>query len=178
MGNNARILFFALILGALAGALASFAVMSFQNQEKSESDYIREFYLTENAVHVSPHSLRGRMDKGIDDFILVDLRSAEEYETEHVVGAVSIPAYRDKDTSDYGAVDRIVSSFAALPKGKEIIVYCYSMPCMTGRKIGKMLADLVAKKGVKSVIFDRGGFLYTGRVKALADAARAGGLKF
>src|SRR3989338_260913 len=141
MGNNARILFFALILGALAGALASFAVMSFQNQEKSESDYIREFYLTENAVHVSPHSLRGRMDKGIDDFILVDLRSAEEYETEHVVGAVSIPAYRDKDTSDYGAVDRIVSSFAALPKGKEIIVYCYSMPCMTGRKIGKMLAE-------------------------------------
>ena len=44
--------------------------------------------------------------------------------------------------------------------------------------IGKSLAMQEEKKGVKSVIFDRGGFLYTGRVKALADAARAGGLKF
>jgi large subunit ribosomal protein L18 len=44
--------------------------------------------------------------------------------------------------------------------------------------VGKSLATLAAGKGVKGVVFDRGGFLYTGRVKALAEAAREGGLKF
>ncbi|OHB17543.1 MAG: 50S ribosomal protein L18 [Parcubacteria group bacterium RIFCSPHIGHO2_01_FULL_45_26] len=44
--------------------------------------------------------------------------------------------------------------------------------------IGKMLANIAEKKGVKSVVFDRGGFLYTGLIKALALGARAGGLKF
>ena len=81
------------------------------------------------------------MDKGDQSFVLVDLRSQEEYEKEHIVGAVSIPAYKDKDTSDYGSVDRIISDFSKLPKDKDIIVYCYSIPCMTGRKIGKMLAE-------------------------------------
>ena len=57
------------------------------------------------------------------------------------MGAVSIPAYKDKDHSDYDAVDRIVGAFKALPPEKHIVVYCYSMPCMTGRKIGKMLTD-------------------------------------
>ena len=44
--------------------------------------------------------------------------------------------------------------------------------------VGKLLAEKASQKGIKSVVFDRGGFLYAGRVKALADAARAGGLKF
>ena len=44
--------------------------------------------------------------------------------------------------------------------------------------VGKVLAERAAAKGVKEVVFDRGGYLYHGRVKALADAARAGGLKF
>jgi hypothetical protein len=38
-------------------------------------------------------------------------------------------------------VDRIVREFRTLPKEKDIIVYCYSIPCMTGRKVGQMLAD-------------------------------------
>lgn len=75
------------------------------------------------------------------DFILVDLRSAEEYEVEHIKWAINIPAYKDKDHSAYDQVDRIVGSFANLPKDKKIIVYCYSRACMTGRKVGKMLAD-------------------------------------
>ena len=45
-------------------------------------------------------------------------------------------------------------------------------------EVGKLLATNAREAGVKSVVFDRGGFLYHGRVKALADAAREGGLKF
>jgi large subunit ribosomal protein L18 len=44
--------------------------------------------------------------------------------------------------------------------------------------VGKLIADNALKAGVSSVVFDRGGFLYHGRVKALAESAREGGLKF
>ncbi|KAA0074366.1 50S ribosomal protein L18 [Tardiphaga sp. P9-11] len=44
--------------------------------------------------------------------------------------------------------------------------------------VGKLLAERAVKNGVKEVIFDRGQYLYHGRVKALADAAREGGLSF
>jgi len=127
-----------IILGAISGTLTSFAIL---NLENSEGSLIKKFYLTENAVYVSPHSLRLKMDKGINDYILVDLRSQEEYESEHIVGAISIPAYKDKETPAYNETDRIVNAFSKLPKDKEIIVYCYSIPCMSGRKIGKLLAE-------------------------------------
>ncbi|HTY81746.1 MAG TPA: 50S ribosomal protein L18 [Dehalococcoidales bacterium] len=50
----------------------------------------------------------------------------------------------------------------------------------TGRaeQVGILVAKRAAEKGIKQVTFDRGGFKYQGRVKALADAARKGGLKF
>ena len=44
--------------------------------------------------------------------------------------------------------------------------------------VGKLVAERAAAKGVKDVVFDRGHYLYHGRVKALADAAREGGLNF
>jgi large subunit ribosomal protein L18 len=44
--------------------------------------------------------------------------------------------------------------------------------------VGKLLAENAKKAGVEAAVFDRGGYLYHGRVKALADAAREGGLKF
>ncbi len=44
--------------------------------------------------------------------------------------------------------------------------------------VGKSLAERAKKAGVSQVVFDRGGFLFHGRVKALADAAREGGLEF
>ena len=44
--------------------------------------------------------------------------------------------------------------------------------------VGKLVAERAVKVGVKEVVFDRGGYMYHGRVKALADAARAGGLNF
>ena len=46
------------------------------------------------------------------------------------------------------------------------------------REIGKAIAEKAVAKGIKQVVFDRGGYLYHGRVKALADAARAAGLEF
>jgi len=46
------------------------------------------------------------------------------------------------------------------------------------KQIGKMIAELAREKGVKRVVFDRGGYLYHGRVKALADSAREAGLEF
>ncbi|OGS59784.1 MAG: 50S ribosomal protein L18 [Erythrobacter sp. RIFCSPHIGHO2_12_FULL_63_10] len=45
-------------------------------------------------------------------------------------------------------------------------------------KVGKDIAEAARKVGVTAVVFDRGGFLFHGRVKALADAAREGGLEF
>jgi len=46
------------------------------------------------------------------------------------------------------------------------------------RLIGEKLAELSLKKNIRKIVFDRGPYLYHGRIKALADGARAGGLKF
>lgn len=46
------------------------------------------------------------------------------------------------------------------------------------KEIGKLIAERAKAKGIKSVVFDRGGYLYHGRVKALAEAAREAGLEF
>ena len=46
------------------------------------------------------------------------------------------------------------------------------------KEIGKAVAEKAVAKGIKQVVFDRGGYLYHGRVKALADAAREAGLEF
>ena len=48
----------------------------------------------------------------------------------------------------------------------------------SAKEIGKAVAERAVEKGIKKVVFDRGGFLYHGRIKALADAAREAGLEF
>ena len=46
------------------------------------------------------------------------------------------------------------------------------------KAIGKLIAERAKAKGISKVVFDRGGYLYHGRIKALADAAREAGLEF
>jgi large subunit ribosomal protein L18 len=46
------------------------------------------------------------------------------------------------------------------------------------KEIGKLIAERAKEKGIRQVVFDRGGYLYHGRIKALADAAREAGLEF
>ena len=50
--------------------------------------------------------------------------------------------------------------------------------CDAAKKIGAAIAERALKKGIEEVVFDRGGYIYHGRVKALAEGAREGGLKF
>lgn len=139
--TNKKLLLLSAVLSIIFGAVAALLTLAVTARTPTDEDLIRDYYLTENAVRVSPHSLRRKMDHGDKSFILVDLRSQEEYEKEHIVGAVNIPAYRDPNTPAYEEKDRIVGAFRDLPKDKEVIVYCYSTACMTGRKIGKILAE-------------------------------------
>ncbi|MFH1145949.1 MAG: rhodanese-like domain-containing protein [bacterium] len=142
-GNSqtVKIAVWSAVVGAVVGVLAVFGWQWIDNRKTDPNQLVDLYYQTENAVLVSPHSLRVKMDSGDQSFILVDLRSAVEYEKEHIVGAVNIPAYKDPNTPAYEDKERIVSQFRSLPSGKEVIVYCYSAVCMTGRKIGLMVAD-------------------------------------
>ena len=66
----------------------------------------------------------------------------------------------------------------------ETLVAASSIKLKTGgniaaaKEVGKAVAELDVKQGIKKVVFDRGGYLYHGRIKALADAAREAGLEF
>ena len=72
------------------------------------------------------------------------------------------------------AQGRTVASASSLAKGSKDI----GATCDAAAAVGKALAEAAKKAGVTAVVFDRGGFLFHGRVKALADAAREGGLEF
>ena len=50
--------------------------------------------------------------------------------------------------------------------------------CEGAKKVGQLIAERAAKKGISEVVFDRGGYIYHGRVKELPEGAREGGLKF
>ena len=72
------------------------------------------------------------------------------------------------------AAGRTLASASSLTKGSKDI----GANVDAAAQVGKELAEAAKKAGVTSVVFDRGGFLFHGRVKALADAAREGGLEF
>jgi large subunit ribosomal protein L18 len=72
------------------------------------------------------------------------------------------------------AAGRTVASASTLTKGSK----GPGATTEAAAKVGAALAEAAKKAGITSVVFDRGGFLFHGRVKALADAAREGGLEF
>ena len=69
---------------------------------------------------------------------------------------------------------RTVAAASTLKKGEKSV----GATCAAAAEVGKQLAEAAKAVGVTAVVFDRGGFLFHGRVKALADAAREGGLEF
>lgn len=71
-----------------------------------------------------------------------------------------------------------VTITAASSQGKKGQETAYGGNVEAAKLVGKLIAERALVKGVKKVVFDRGGYLYHGRVKALADAAREAGLEF
>ncbi|MFA6334657.1 MAG: 50S ribosomal protein L18 [Bacteroidales bacterium] len=72
-----------------------------------------------------------------------------------------------------------VTLASASSADKVIVESCKGKPGIEVAKlVGKLAAERAVEKGISEVSFDRGGYLYHGRVKSLADAAREGGLKF
>ena len=85
----------------------------------------------------------------------------------------------------YRSLNHIYAQVIDDQKGETIVsASSLAMKLKTGgnvasaKEIGKSIAEQAVAKGIRRVVFDRGGFLYHGRVKALADAAREAGLEF
>ena len=72
----------------------------------------------------------------------------------------------------------LASASTPQPDVREGLGGASSGGCAAAKAVGKRLGEKALAHGIKTVVFDRGGFKYHGRVKALADAARESGLKF
>jgi large subunit ribosomal protein L18 len=81
--------------------------------------------------------------------------------------------YAQVITDEEGKTLAAASSIDAELKGK-----VKGLTKETAATVGKVLAERAVKAGVTTVVFDRGAYMYHGRIKALADAAREGGLQF
>jgi large subunit ribosomal protein L18 len=75
---------------------------------------------------------------------------------------------------DLGSVTLVAASTAEGKKGERKT----GGNVASAKELGKLIAERAQAKGIKQVVFDRGGYIYHGRVKALADAAREAGLQF
>lgn len=133
-GKNKKLVFEFLLCfgGAVVGSLLT--ICAFKFWPESTNERIKNLYNDEMSVFVSPTTVKKMIDNGDKSYILVDLRSATEYQKEHFVTAINIPAV-SMNTQE------LVSAFAALPKDKEIIVHCYSAYCTLGRQVGQTLAN-------------------------------------
>ena len=91
-----------------------------------------------------------------------------------------IAVYRSNKQIYVQVVDDLnkVTLLSASSKEKEVAAVTGIKKTEQARLVGKLLASKCKEKGIASVVFDRSGYKYHGRVKSLADAAREGGLKF
>ena len=71
-----------------------------------------------------------------------------------------------------------IASASSLEQGKDGKKHIAGGNIAAAKQVGKLIAERAKAKGIEAVVFDRGGYLYHGRIKAIADAAREGGLKF
>ncbi len=97
-----------------------------------------------------------------------------------VSGSAEIPrlsVYKSNSTIYAQLIDDIKGHTLASASSKDI-GNNKNFNIETSKEVGKKLAEIATGNGIKQVVFDRGGYLYHGRVKALADGAREGGLKF
>ena len=84
----------------------------------------------------------------------------------------------------YRSLNHIYAQVIDDQKGETLVSASTAVKMKTGgnvaaaKEIGKAMAEQAVAKGIKQVVFDRGGYLYHGRIKALADAAREAGLEF
>jgi len=74
--------------------------------------------------------------------------------------------------------DRRGQTLAAASSGEKKAAIGSGGNLAGAKQVGKLIAERAQANGIKKVVFDRGGYLYHGRIKALADAARAAGLEF
>ncbi len=100
-----------------------------------------------------------------------------------ISGTTAIPrlaVYRSNKQIYVQVVDDLnrVTILSASSKEKEIAGKTGIKKTEQAKLVGKLLASKCKEKGIESVVFDRSGYKYHGRVKSLADAAREGGLKF
>lgn len=130
-----------LIIWIITWLIVWIVLSSFNGKTDSENQKIKGYYETEVATNISAHGLRKKMLQPEKNFILVDVRSEEEYLDEHIIWSINIPAYTNKDNSEHTSQERILEEFKKLWSKKEIITYCYSAYCMTSKKIGKFLAE-------------------------------------
>lgn len=125
------ILFLSLLLCFISG-LAGAA--TYRHYFEKKPDIFKYFYDIENTVSLSPATLRGMIDNNDKTYVLVDLRSADEYNIDHIIGAINVPIVGMQE-------DAILSEFKKIPPDKKIITYCYSAYCMLSRQVGQLLAN-------------------------------------
>ena len=99
----------------------------------------------------------------------------------HIVGTAERPrlvVFRSNRGVEAQLVDDVDGRTLASARHTELPKSFKGSKTEQAAEVGKRLAAAAKKAGVETVVFDRGGYLYHGRVKALADAAREGGLNF
>ena len=93
-------------------------------------------------------------------------------------GRPRLAVYRSNKYIYAQVIDDLAGETLAAASSQETDLRSERLTVETAAKVGSMVADRAKAAGVESVVFDRGGFKYHGRIKALADAAREGGLDF
>lgn len=106
------------------------------------------------------HRVRKRISGTVESPRLTVFRSNKQ---------IYVQCIDDISGKTLAAASSLEKEIAEASKGKRV---------EQSKMVGKKIATVCKEKGISSVVFDRNGYLYHGRVKVLADAAREGGLKF